>query len=479
MRLILSLILALPLAAQLPVELMRKPSLSRSALAAGVQAGSANLLRYSGAMDNAAWLKYQATVVNNVLTATANGTSTTYQAISSTDAGAYTECFRLISGTSPSITVGLYDGSASAFVAKSEYTFATQAISVTSGSATKAVNGDGSVDFCVTGTLPAAGTTDAAYIYLGNGANAQTGHTVTIVRAQVNPGSTALPYVATTDLQSIASIPPGAATLVRGANSGSSTDDPQVSNSGWTLDSGDRVSGLPAKGANWTTTHCSGVECYTITSAGTEYINGVARRNWVKLSEEINFLGTNAWNNSGCTVTANQALAPDGSMTAEKITYSALQVNTFTPYQSLPARDIGTTYTFSVWLRADSPVTAQIYNYTGAAFQPVDVSITTEWQRFSVTKTQTGSTIGQIGFNTATGSIEFYAWGTQQDIGTVPSAYQKTIQSREWALETPGNYVGLLTWWGRWDRVLNPGEVRNNYLAWIRPRVNAAGNTLP
>lgn len=65
------------------------------------------------------------------------------------------------------------------------------------------------------------------------------------------------------------------------------------------------------------------------------------------------------------------------------------------------------------------------------------------------------------------------------NLGSTALEYQKTTDSREWLLETPGNYVGLLTGWYRWDRVLNPGEVLNNYRAWLKPRINSVGNTLP
>jgi len=63
--------------------------------------------------------------------------------------------------------------------------------------------------------------------------------------------------------------------------------------------------------------------------------------------------------------------------------------------------------------------------------------------------------------------------------GSTALEYQKTTDSREWLLETPGNYVGLLTGFYRWDRVLGPGEVLNNYRAWLKPRINSVGNTLP
>ena len=64
--------------------------------------------------------------------------------------------------------------------------------------------------------------------------------------------------------------------MVRGANTGASTDDPTVSLLGWTLDSGDRVAGLPAKGTAWTTFNCSDTEIHCVTSIGTKYINGVS-----------------------------------------------------------------------------------------------------------------------------------------------------------------------------------------------------------
>ena len=78
------------------------------------------------------------------------------------------------------------------------------------------------------------------------------------------------------DTQSIASIPPGTATLVRGANTGASSDDPVVSRLGWTFDASDRVSGVPAKGTNWTTINCSNEHCYGVDSASGSFVDGVA-----------------------------------------------------------------------------------------------------------------------------------------------------------------------------------------------------------
>lgn len=331
MRLILTLILCLPLMAQFPVELMRRPTLNRSGMAAGVQTGSGNLLLQSASFATAPWVLFKTSFGSDTLTAIDAGSANRgINQVVITSAGNHTATVRVSAGTAPTVTVMLYDISTSSVVASSLYTFATSQLTTSVGSGVAVDAGGGLVDISVTGSFPAAGS-DLLLVYLRIPGGAVETDTVKLYRAQLNPGSTALPYVATTDLQSIASLPPGTATLVRGANTGASTDDPVVSLAGWTFDGvNDLASGLPAKGNAWTTINCNATECHVVTSAGTKYINGVA-------SED----------------------------------------------------------------------------------------------------------------------------------------------AAEWDIGTAGGYTGLLTWWGRKNRVIGPGEALNDYRGYIRPTVNARGNTLP
>jgi hypothetical protein len=99
---------------------------------------------------------------------------------------------------------------------------------------------------------------------------------VLVWHPQLNPGTTPLPYVATGDLQTVGSYPPGSGNITRGTTTGADTNDPSPTLLGWSFVTDDRVVSLPTKGAAWTVSNCSGTECHVVTSAGTKYINGVA-----------------------------------------------------------------------------------------------------------------------------------------------------------------------------------------------------------
>lgn len=302
------------------------------------------------------------------------------------------------------------------------------------------------------------------------------------------------------DTQSLASIPPGTATLVRGANTGASTDDPTVSLAGWTFDSGDRVSGLPAKGAAWTTTNCSGVECYTVTSAGTEYVNGEARRNLLRWSEDMTNAATGGLVGAtlaGSRLTRSATVSAAAAILQTLSTYAAGTVLTLSARAT--AGSAGAHLVLRLIDISDGTPTKDnaAFNLTTGAVVFSGSSVTASGcvagASGSYTCSMSGvvlaspparradigtttSTTGGIG-GTAADYIDIHS--IQLNLGSTALPYQKTTDSREWALETVGNYTGLLTWWGRWDRVLSPGEVLTNYRTWIKPRVNAAGNTLP
>ncbi|PWC54373.1 hypothetical protein TSA6c_00470 [Azospirillum sp. TSA6c] len=128
------------------------------------------------------------------------------------------------------------------------------------------------------------------------------------------------------------------------------------------------------------------------------------------------------WSTFGTvTVTANNATAPDGTATADKLVISAssgiYQLATVT----------AGTYTASVWLRADSPVTVSLASNdspsSGAA--TTSCSVTTVWQRFSVTKT-TPNTSLNLQIN---GPATVYAWQGQLEAGSFATSPILTTSS--------------------------------------------------
>lgn len=138
--------------------------------------------------------------------------------------------------------------------------------------------------------------------------------------------------------------------------------------------------------------------------------------------------GNASWTKTNCTVTATNTVANfDGSLTADHIT------STGDGYlnQSLAA-NASTTYTFSVWLSAPSPVAIALIvrtvegAYVSYADTVSNISVTTTMQRFVVTvttrsiDTQLDIIIG--GYSTFTSGEQLYIGDAQLVQGSLPKA---------------------------------------------------------
>lgn len=118
------------------------------------------------------------------------------------------------------------------------------------------------------------------------------------------------------------------------------------------------------------------------------------------------------------TITASAALGLDGTMSADKLTASNVDSGAILTV----AVTAGTTYTFSIWMRADSPVNLR-WGITGGTAVSADITVTTQWQRYSITRTiEAGVTYVnlQIGGWGRFISEAVYVWEQQLEVG--PSA---------------------------------------------------------
>ena len=135
-------------------------------------------------------------------------------------------------------------------------------------------------------------------------------------------------------------------------------------------------------------------------------------------------LATSPWINFGTvTATNNNAVAPDSTTTATTIALSASSG----VYQAVTGIGL-TTYTFSIYLRAASAVSVNVIINTNLSDAVTTVaSVTTSWQRFTISKTTssgTSSITSQISVGVSPVTVE--AWGAQTEFGSVANTYIPT-----------------------------------------------------
>jgi hypothetical protein len=172
------------------------------------------------------------------------------------------------------------------------------------------------------------------------------------------------------------------------------------------------------------------------------------------------------WSKIDSTVTANQAIAPDGKQTADLISYGV---------GGILYRYVGIatgTYTFSVWLKGNAGEKTVI-QIRGSSDHQKLVTFTGDWQREFVTSTNGAQNIylpdGRVAGVTAT---SFYAWGAQLE-ETDPATMQPTayIHTTSQALAAPrfdhdpvtGESLGLLVEEQRANLIVRSEEFDNGY----------------
>ena len=187
-------------------------------------------------------------------------------------------------------------------------------------------------------------------------------------------------------------------------------------------------------------------------------VAGQLRTNLVKWSEELD--SAFAWERNAVTLTANVIAAPNATMTAERVSDSALNINHYLYQASIPII-IGRVYTHSIYLKAGTLTWAQVvvnhtnilwwgnFNLaTGAtglkSHAGVTLSVTPlsdGWYRCSVTTLPaTLANDGYVYLNLLQGDLDFpssayaggtgniYAWGCQLEFDG-PTAYIPTTSA--------------------------------------------------
>lgn len=162
---------------------------------------------------------------------------------------------------------------------------------------------------------------------------------------------------------------------------------------------------------------------YSRASTATYYdgkTTAVAEQNLISYSQDFD----NAWwgKNNSATVTANTVAAPDGTVTADTLTFAA---DAASRLERVVLSSVTGTYTFSVWLMVPSG-TFDVRIRAGAG-TTTTVTATTTWQRFTVTETLSAANSTPVIMNNASASAgTVYVWGAQLEQRSAVSSYTPT-----------------------------------------------------
>jgi hypothetical protein len=130
------------------------------------------------------------------------------------------------------------------------------------------------------------------------------------------------------------------------------------------------------------------------------------------------------------TVTPNNVAAPDGNLTADRIAASSGD-NAMSQSALVTGNQY---YTFSIWLRSDSSIglTLLIFDGTGGGNTTLNVTATTDWQQFSLTRLVPAGQTGVVCYIGGAGSFTnetIYAWGAQLTATAFPVPYVPTTSA--------------------------------------------------
>jgi hypothetical protein len=219
---------------------------------------------------------------------------------------------------------------------------------------------------------------------------------------------------------------------------------------------------------------------------------------WNLLLRSQEFDLTATWTNSisGTGVnparTANNAVAPDGTTTADTVVFDSGAGTTSTNWSSMVQSNVAVTatqtYTFSVWLRGTVGGEKLVVRHVAGSSYSL-LTLTTQWQRFTVTEVAfsgTGSvdigvrqSISGHGIINANPTVEM--WGAQLNLGSAPLAYRSTTTAALWLPRfendpITGEARGLLVEGGTTNVCLQSAAVRTS--PWNVLQLTAAGSSI-
>lgn len=161
-----------------------------------------------------------------------------------------------------------------------------------------------------------------------------------------------------------------------------------------------------------------------------------------------------AWSKANVTITSNDAIAPDGTLSADLVEITVDSSNAL--MQQSSGSFGGTIIKGAFWAKADTPITISPHLSDGVAGSSYNINLTKNWQRFEFTKTcATGATTISL-YPTLNSTVagSFHIWDAQLAVtkflpGTVPTDSSTvslaneiaTLALEDWFNQAEGTFV--------------------------------------
>jgi hypothetical protein len=188
----------------------------------------------------------------------------------------------------------------------------------------------------------------------------------------------------------------------------------EIGNGNWAVKS-DSLLGYKTINGKYYPREMSVTRATTATRVNPDGLVELVPYNLLTWSEQFNISPWSLIN--GATVSANTTTAPDGTLTADTLTFNG---TAFGQIQQASTRTTGDVLTFSLWIKSSSLTTIGLYIGNDTSL----VAITSSWQRVSITKTITSSSATPKIVSSAAGSVDI--WGAQLVEGTQALNYLPT-----------------------------------------------------